>query len=307
MKKAMTIESKNNNYINNKPILTLVSEYREQYGDLEKGIEFIDVNLFQKIILEHYNSYKREFPWRDNCTAYEIFISEVMLQQTQTERVIEKYKEFIRKFSDINELATASLGEVITLWQGLGYNRRAGFLHRAAQMILTDYDGIIPNDPHELIKLPGIGKATAASIAAFAYDEPAVFIETNIRTVFIYFFFNKEDEVSDEAIFPLVELTLFRDSPSKWYSALMDFGVMLKKNRSNPSRKSKHYVKQSPFKGSRREVRGKILRLLASKDVVSFKKILSEVSIEKDLLKSILDDLQKEGLIIKRKQSYLLP
>jgi len=226
------------------------------------------IEKFQKIIYDYYTIFGRPFPWRDTTDPYRIFVSEVMLQQTQTKRVLPKYLAFIQKFPDFLALANASQYDLLQAWQGLGYNRRALSLQKSAQLIMHEYDGILPSDPEKLILFPGIGPATAASIAAFAFNSPTVFVETNIRVVFFQFFFQEKDAIHDNEILHLVEqtvttgLSVVTNSPRTWYYALMDYGVMLKAQGVNPIKKSKHYTKQSTFQGSDRQIRGAILREL---------------------------------------------
>jgi A/G-specific adenine glycosylase len=187
-------------------------------------------------------------------------ISEIMLQQTQTYRVEPKYQAFLAALPTIQDLAHADLRTVLTLWQGLGYNRRGKFLHMLAQEVMRKHEGVIPDTPELLVQLPGIGKATAGSICAFAFNKPTVFIETNIRTVFLYHFFAGQQGVDDRELFPLVAATVDQENPREWYYALMDYGVHLKKSLPNPSRSSKHHVIQSKFEGSDRQIRGAIPR-----------------------------------------------
>ena len=224
----------------------------------KKHIDFIHT------IKAYYAENKRIFAWRDIENPYYVFISEVMLQQTQTQRVITKFEQFITVFPRIEDLAAAPLSTVLGVWQGLGYNRRAKFLHQAAQQIVSQHKGVVPNSPELLLQLPGIGAATAASIAAFAYNTPTVFIETNIRAVYIHFFFKDHTDVHDRDLQPIVVQTLDHENPRQWYYALMDYGVMLKREHVNPSRKSKHHAVQSRFEGSDRQVRGAIIRALTS-------------------------------------------
>lgn len=256
---------------------------------------FID---FKKIIWEYYASYGRLFDWRHADDPYKVFISEVMLQQTQTARVAQKYPLFINVFPDFKTLAAASLKEVLLQWQGLGYNRRGMYLHQAAQIIVKQHGGILPDDPNILVNLPGIGKATAASICAFAFNKPTIFIETNIRTVFLYFFFVGKENVHDNEILPLVSQALDTENPREWYYALMDYGVMLKKTMVNPSRKSKHHHKQSKFQGSDRQIRGMILKLLTqSSQAMSIEKLTAMIDKDHSRTKKIIEQLENEKLI----------
>lgn len=261
------------------------------------------VQAFRETMYRYYKKYRRPFPWRETEDPYHILVSEVMLQQTQTSRVAEKFPDFIAAFPTVEALATAELSDVMRLWQGMGYNRRGMMLHRLARRVMDDFNGKIPRTLEELVTLPGIGKATASSFCAFAFDMPVVFIETNIRAVYIHFFFPEEREVDDRDILPLVEETLDKTSPHHWYSALMDYGVMLKKVRPNPSRRSRHYKKQAPFEGSDRQVRGRILKLLLEEPG------LTGAAIEKRLedegrVKDILARLLAEGLVTRKGKRY---
>ncbi|MBT8334156.1 MAG: A/G-specific adenine glycosylase, partial [Deltaproteobacteria bacterium] len=198
---------------------------------------------FRSIIFHYYFTHQRIFSWRSHITPYRVVVSELMLQQTQTIRVAEKFEPFITAFPDFNSLARARFAEILTVWKGLGYNRRAKYLQDIAQMVIQQYGGSLPDDPDTLRLFPGIGPATAASICAFAYNAPTVFLETNIRTVFIHFFFAEKTTVHDRDILPLVEQTLDSQRPREWYYALMDYGVMLKKTIGNLGRRSSHYTK----------------------------------------------------------------
>jgi A/G-specific adenine glycosylase len=219
---------------------------------------------FRKIIYEYYSRHKRPMAWRDTRDPYKIIVSEIMLQQTQVPRVIEKYPEFIRAFPSLRSLASAPLARVLQVWQGMGYNRRALYLKQLAATVMRDYAGIIPSDRILLQKLPGLGAATSASVCAFAFDAAHPFIETNIRSVFIHHFFNGRTGISDALILPLVEKTLDRKDPRNWYYALMDYGVYLKAHYPNPSRKSAGYKKQSPLDGSVRQMRSRVVKYLLS-------------------------------------------
>lgn len=206
-------------------------------------------------------------PWRQDTRPYYVLVSELMLQQTQVIRVIPKFNAFIERFPNEWSLAKASLADVLKLWQGLGYNRRAKFLHEAAKIIMSDFGGIFPNDEASLIKLPGVGKNTAGAVMAYAFNKPSTFIETNIRTVYIHHFFNDQFDVDDKQIIELLEATIDKKNPRTFYQALMDYGSWLKANGIRNVNSSKHYKKQLPLKGSIREVRGKIVRELTAADM----------------------------------------
>ncbi len=258
-------------------------------------------------------------PWRpptlnlrkNGCATrpYLIFISEVMLQQTYVERVREKYSEFIKKFPDFCSLSRAPLSGVLRVWQGLGYNRRALFLKRAAEEIVHAHGGKIPREISEIEMLPGIGPATARAIRAFAFNEPEVFIETNIRSVYLHFFFPNQENISDVTLLPLIKKTLDRNNPREWYYALMDYGVMLKKSGVNPSRRSKHHHMQSRFKGSLREARGAIIRLLLQGGAPrTLKKMQRELHFEHGRTTRAVRELEKEGfLVIHKSKIQIVP
>jgi A/G-specific adenine glycosylase len=255
------------------------------------------LNNFCTTVWDYFKEHGRSFSWRNIDNPYYVLVSEVMLQQTQTVRVKEKYEQFIARFPTVESLAHASLQDLLFCWQGLGYNRRALFLQKTAQKIVTEHAGIVPADPHILVTFPGIGKATSASICAFAFNIPTVFVETNIRAVFIHFFFAQQDTVDDKEIVALVSQTLDRVNPRHWYYALMDYGVMLKKQLPNPSRKSKHYTKQSKFEGSDRQIRGAILKLLTTKPASQTEIIDHLHSIDPNKINRIVNDLCTEGFL----------
>ena len=217
---------------------------------------------FRERVLEYYDEHCRDLPWRRTRDPYAILVSEVMLQQTQVPRVIPKYDAFLSAFPDVRALAEAELTDVLAAWSGLGYNRRAKSLWLAAQTIVAENGGRVPNTLDGLISLPGIGHATAAQILAFAFDVAVPFIETNIRSVYLHEFFGDADDVPDSVILPFVDATLDRDDPRSWYYALMDYGTHLKATIPNPSRRSAHHTRQSRFEGSSRQLRGAILREL---------------------------------------------
>jgi A/G-specific adenine glycosylase len=220
------------------------------------------LTAFRASVLDHYREHGRDLPWRRTRDPYRILVSEVMLQQTQVTRVLGKYEQFTTAFPDVPTLAAGPVAAVLRIWLGLGYNRRALALHRAAQIMVAEHQGLVPQSIYELRSLPGIGPATAAAVGAFAYDLALPFIETNIRSAFLHFFFQECVAVPDAAILPLVELTLDRENPRDWYYALMDYGVWVKKTYPNPSRRSRHHSTQTTFAGSRRQLRAHILRLL---------------------------------------------
>ena len=259
---------------------------------------------FTKTVWNYYNKHRRSFPWRENTSIYSVVVSEIMLQQTQAPRVIEKYNAFLTAFPDFQSLAHAPLRDVLALWKGLGYNRRALQLKKLADMVNSS---AFPHDKDALMELPGIGSNTAGSIMAFAFNTPQAFIETNIRTVFIHFFFNRtRGKIDDKKILKLVEASLVgrnHTNPREWFYALMDYGVYLKKTFPNPSRKSKHHVKQSPFKGSNRELRATILQSIVETPRTR-QEIIKHIKRKPSEIDKNLSALESEGFIIKKDRLY---
>jgi len=269
-----------------------------------EGITPLSVRNFRNIIYQHYHENPRKLAWRMTANPYRILVSEIMLQQTQVERVSGKYREFIKAFPSFRSLAKSSLRTILIVWQGMGYNRRAVALKKIAETVTSDFRGRLPSSEDELMKLPGVGRYTASAILAFAFNKPTVFIETNIRRVFIHFFFQGRDLVRDSEILPLVEKTLDRSNPREWYYALMDFGVMLKRRNENPNKRSAHYRKQSPFQGSNRQVRGMILRLLLMKPDITESEIICELKSNPEKIKENLSVLQNEGFVWRKGKGF---
>jgi A/G-specific adenine glycosylase len=229
-----------------------------------------------------------------------------MLQQTQVERVIPKYKAFLKQFPSLASLAEASLGEILREWQGLGYNRRAKMLHECAKQIVATHRGVFPKTYIELVKLQGVGSYTAGAVMAFAFNTPVPIIETNIRSTFIHHFYSAATDVTDKDILNSVERTLDRKNPREWYYALMDYGAYIKKEFGNPNSRSKHHTKQSTFKNSDRQIRGTILRLL-SESAQTRSQLLKRLAFEDIRIDVQLERLQKEGMIRRTGQKYGLP
>lgn len=256
------------------------------------------------------NEGRHDLPWRKTKDPYKILVSEVMLQQTQVPRVIEKYRSFLKKFPTIESLARASLAEVLKEWSGLGYNRRGKFLRDAAIAIGDEYAGRVPTDAHALRSIPGIGSYTASAVRAFAFNLPDALIETNIRAAYIHHFFENQgnmdiaspylrQKISDSAILAIAHEAAEGQDPRKWHWALMDYGAHIKKLHGNPARKSAMYAKQSKFEGSLRQVRGAILRELHKE-----KSNLAKLPFEKERIDRALASLERDGLIKKKRKEW---
>lgn len=266
---------------------------------------------FVKTVYAYYKKEGRhDLAWRhlpagrQGPDPYSIAVSEVMLQQTQVARVKEKYTEFLKRFPTAEKLAAAVLADVLQVWTGLGYNRRAKFLRELSEIIVRDHAGIFPSNVAILQTLPGIGHYTARAIATFAYNQQHALIETNIRTVYMHHFFHDTDEpVNDSVLMPLIEKTLDVNNPRKWYWALMDYGSALKTQGVKIHRKSASYTKQSTFKGSVREVRGAVIKVLIGGPLTT-SMLRKKVPFDTIRYKTALAQLTTEKLIEKKGSSY---
>lgn len=267
------------------------------------------VKSFQEAVWAHYRAHGRHgLPWRETHDPYRILVSEVMLQQTQVARVLSKYPEFLARFPTVESLAAAAVKDVLSAWQGLGYNRRALLLKRAAEAVARDYGGKFPQTKAELEALPGIGQSTAGALSAFAFGKGVPFIETNIRAAYIHAFFPGKDGVKDKDLLPVIEESLDRANPREWFYALMDYGVHLKAVNPNPSRKSAHHVRQSAFKGSNRELRAQILRLIlegprTEKAVIAHFAALGRTETQ---VRGNLAALEREGFIACKRKRFAI-
>ena len=261
---------------------------------------------FVRLVYERGADLYRDLPWRNIDDAYGVLVSEVMLQQTQVTRVEKYWSRWMELFPTVDSLAAADTALVLDKWQGLGYNRRALALKRACETCARDFGGVLPHSYDGLVALPGIGPATAAGIISFAYDEPAVYIETNVRSVFLHELFPDTEGVSDKELRPYVQDSCPKQDVRRWYYALLDYGAHLKKQTANPSRRSKHYARQSAFEGSRREKRSFILKqVLAAPEgtnvdevrhaLDSFERQAGRSPIDDALFTAIVDELATEG------------
>lgn len=292
-----------------------------------------DILLFRQFISDFYKHHGRAFPWRETTDPYAIWVSEIMLQQTQTERVIPKYNRFLQTFPTVQHLAKTSTQLLLDHWLGLGYNRRALNLKRTAEAIATQYHGQFPSNLETLLSLPGIGPYTARAIRVFAFNQPEALIETNVRTVFIYHFFSgiyhdtinfrlsglsgirigngipnektpieenyytKDEQIPDSQILPLLQQSLDPASPRSWFYGIMDYGVIIKKLIGNHSTRSRHYTRQSKFQGSHRQKRALILRTVTN-GVGDLQQIITITHLPPEIVTQIINELSSEGFLV---------
>ncbi|ABN07289.1 HhH-GPD family protein [Methanocorpusculum labreanum Z] len=275
----------------------LVTDLRTRFR--EEGITPSLVADFQRHVMEFYAAKGRhDMEWRHTSDPYKIVVSEIMLQQTQVPRVAVIFPKFIERFPDFIALAKAEQTDVLAAWQGMGYNRRALNLQKLAGVIVNEYNGTVPEDPLVLKNLPGIGPATSCSIAAFAFNRPVVFIETNIRRVFIHYFFEDDQVVDDRELLPLVAAMLPEYS-REWYWALMDLGTALKASVQNPNQRSRHYTKQKTFEGSDRKIRGNVLKKMLEQKNGDPEMFAKEMTEDPSRVRRIMDKMTAEGFFVR--------
>lgn len=274
--------------------------------------------IARKFLFEEGQRHYRDLPWRHTEDPWAILVSEVMLQQTQVARVAQRWPQWMERFPKPSMLAGASLREVLDAWSGLGYNRRALNLHKSACIIADAWRDEVPCFEEELLKLPGIGVYTARAVLAFAFEYPSVFLETNIRTVYIRHFFScpfspeqaaapGAAKISDRALLEIGAALLEDDpgsvlaglnaGPRLWYSALMDYGAWIKQSEGNYSRHAASYRSQAPFKGSERQLRGAVLKALLGQGAVDIAKLADLTGAERARLDRCLERLAAEGFV----------
>ena len=262
---------------------------------------------------EHY----RDLPWRNIDDAYAVLVSEVMLQQTQVARVLEFWPRWLSLFPTVDALAAADSATVLQMWQGLGYNRRALALKRACDQCALEYGGALPATIDELVALPGVGPATAAGVMCFAHNLPAVYVETNVRTVFLHHLFPESEKVADRQLEPYVADTCPQEDPRAWYYALLDYGAFLKTQVANPSRRSTAYTRQSAFTGSWREKRSFVLKCVLASDgrmavedarsaLARFDERAGRDSLDAESFEKLVQELVAEGFFA-RDGEWLVP
>lgn len=270
---------------------------------------------FSATVWERGRELYRDLPWRDTHDPYAILLSEVMLQQTQVSRVMGRWEQWLETFPTIADLASAPLPPVLELWQGMGYNRRALNLRRCAEEVVAMHDGVVPSDKKALLALPGIGPSTSAGVRIFAFRQPDMYLETNVRAVFIHELFPGRESVADKELVSLVEATCPQDARVRaWYYALLDYGAYLKKTMPNPTRRSKHYTRQSKFEGSHRQKRAYLLRRVIddalstedlARDLAQSERASGRQEPSVEEVRAILDELEREGFVMRRGDAWL--
>ena len=257
---------------------------------------------FQEKILTFYDRHGRDLPFRRTTDPYCITVSEFMLHQTQVERVVPKYDQWVSTWPDWKSLAAASRRDVLAAWSGLGYNRRAIYLRESARAVVDQHAGTLPRDVDLLVKLPGIGPYTARAILIFAFNAPLAAIDTNIRRVLLHSF-RWPAETSTTDLNSLAERALYKEDPRRWHYALMDYSrlALPKQIAALPP-----LTRQSRFDGSIRQIRGEIVRRLTLRRTVRRSTIERNLNRSAEDVTKAIAALQREGLVSVKGQSIIL-
>tara|TARA_Y100000310_G_scaffold247779_1_gene253477 strand:- start:548 stop:1318 length:771 start_codon:yes stop_codon:yes gene_type:complete len=255
------------------------------------------MTLFQFKILSWYEKNRRELPWRRTKNPYYILVSEMMLQQTQVDRVIPKYEAWLQAFPSLKTLAIASKEEVLQLWSGLGYNNRALRLQQLAQLLK---DKPFPQTEEELLALPGIGPYTARAILAFAFNKEVPVVDTNIRRVLIHEL-KLQENISEKELEEVALQQIPQGKSRLWHNALMDYGSLEKTARKTGI---KPLSTQPTFEGSERQTRGKVVRALLQRKKLSMEE-LQELC-DHPNLSSILEKMEKDELITNKENMFMI-
>lgn len=267
---------------------------------------------FQAFIFAWWEKNKRDLPWRRTHNPYRILVAEIMLQQTQVLRVIPKYAEFIEAYPTLNSLARASTADMLRLWKGIGYNRRALYLKKTAEMVVGEYNGKFPKEEQLLVELPGLGTYTARAILVFAYKQNIAAVDTNIRKTITHFFFDGKPQ-KEKIIQSVADQLVPKGKSWEWHQALMDYGALALPRTVNPDPigvNREQITKKKPFKDSNRFFRGRIIDILREKEMKELELIddcAREYDRSEDFIQSILQGLEKDALIVRKNGILTLP
>ena len=282
-----------------------------------------DVESVRAALVEWYEADHREYPWRETTDPYAILVSEVMSQQTQLDRVVDAYEDFLKEWPTVEALAEADRADVVGFWtaHSLGYNNRAKYLHEAARQVREEFDGEFPETPDGLQELMGVGPYTANAVASFAFNNGDAVVDTNVERVLYRAF--AEIHNSDDPQYEEVANALMPDGQSRvWNNAIMELGgVACQKTprcdeEGCPWREWCHAYQtgdftapdvrtQPEFEGSRRQFRGRIVRTLGEYDEMELDELGPRVRVDyapdgdcgREWLRELLSDLADDGLV----------
>ena len=249
------------------------------------------IRSFQRRIVAFYRIHGRFLPWRKTTDPYAITVAELMLQQTQVERVIPKYEAWSKKWPTWRALSKATTRQLLTAWSGLGYNRRCLHLGKMAKIVETEYGGLLPSEQAALEKLPGVGRYTSRAILIFAHNVPLITIDTNIRRVLIYEF-GLPLSITRGELEELAWRLLPKRRSRDWHNALMDYGALRVPKRTAPTG-----VRQGKFEGSRRQIRGEILRRLTKSKSAGLSAVAQAMGIRIESVREAAAKLEQEGVV----------
>jgi len=260
------------------------------------------IRRFRRKVLDFYRKRSRDLPFRHTTDPYHITVCEVMLHQTQVDRVLPRYRAWVERWPDWHSLAAADRRQVLAAWSGLGYNRRALYLRDIARIVVHDYGGELPDDYNALCRLPGIGPYTANAILIFVFNRRAVAIDTNVRRVLIHEL-HLSPGISPRHLEEIARLVLPTGEVATWHHALMDYSAMVLPRRlpSAPARS-----KQSTFRGSLRQVRGEIVRQLTRKTRVKTTTVAQALHQGEPVVRRAARALEREGMVAVRGQFIYL-
>lgn len=260
-------------------------------------LEQKQIREFQTNIFVWWKKNKRDLPWRHTHDPYKIMVSEVMLQQTQVSRVLAGYREFIERYPTVKVLAKASTSDVVKIWKGMGYNRRALYLKQAARAVVDRYGGTFPKSEKELVKLPGLGTYTARAILVFAYRQNTACVDTNIRQIITHYFFDEKPQ-KPSIIQAVADQLLPLGKSWEWHQALMDFGAL----ELNVSRVTYHVSRKKtiPFRQSNRFYRGRIIDRLREgkiREASLITEFQTTYGKSREFILTIIAGLARDGLL----------
>ncbi len=277
----------------------------------------------RQALIDWYTANCRDYPWRNTTDPYEILVAEVMSQQTQLDRIVDAWHDFLDTWPTVDDLAAAAVGDVVSFWtrHSLGYNNRARYLHQAAQEIVTDYNGRFPRSPDDLQNLMGVGPYTANAVASFAFNNGDAVVDTNVRRVLYRVLPNVRN--MDDPPYEAIATALMPEHKSRiWNNAIMELGGVACQptptcdEMSCPWRTWCHAYQtgdftapdvptQPPFEGSRRQFRGRIIRTLDAHGELPLTELGPKIRVDytptgdhgRQWLEGLVADLHEDGLI----------
>ncbi|EKE40297.1 hypothetical protein ENUP19_0304G0045 [Entamoeba nuttalli] len=294
-------EEKRQNKLNNtKKKIEGVKSNKQQ---ITIEVDPLKIKQMHEKILKFYEKEGRKLPWRETTDKYKILVSEVMLQQTQVTRVIEKYKSWLIRFPTIQDLAKANLADVLEEWNGLGFNSRGKRLRDLAIEVCERYNGIIPSSVDKLLNLPGIGPYTANAVLIFSENQDIATVDANIRRILIHEL-SLDEKTPENILFAYANKCLPLGRSRDWHNALMDYGALVATGKKTGiTAKSK----QSKFEGSRRSYRAELLRRIRKNNgSLSIENCEEVIKGTKYTLEEIIEGLEKDGIVHKEGDFIIL-